>query len=166
VLGVRKKSVSSIVDPKGEWAAAIGAAFVAFGSIEHTTVVCLREIPADSIWRFSKSLNLVPRVDLLLELLEPYRHQECLTLAEKLRRVKELAHTRNLIAHNPLVLQMHEDGQGNRIFGSAITAIRKEGHLISLPEAQEFATTCEELAFELVGVSINAFKAMGRMAKA
>src|SRR5690606_30746822 len=111
VLGMGKTSVASIVDPKGEWAAAIGAAFVAFGSIEHTTIVCLREIPRDSIWRSSKSLKLVPRVDLLLELLEPYQHQECLTLADKLRQVKELARTRNLIAHNPLVLQIHEDGQ-------------------------------------------------------
>ena len=158
--------MASIVDPKGEWAAAIGAAFVAFGSIEHTTVVCLREIPSDSIWRFSKSLNLAPRVDLLLELLEPYQQQECLTLAEKLRQVKGLARTRNLIAHNPLVLQMHEDGQGNRIFGSAITAIHKEGHLISLAETQQFAATCEELAFDLVGISINAFKALGRIADA
>jgi hypothetical protein len=161
---MENRPVANIVDPEGEWAAAIGAIFVAFGSIEHTTVVCLREIPTDSIWRFSKSLKLVPRVDLLLELLEPYRHQECLTLADKLGQVKELARTRNLIAHNPLVLQIHEDGQGNRIFGSAITAIHKEGHLISLPEAQRFAATCEGLAYDLVGVSINAFKALGRIA--
>ena len=156
--------LASIVDPKGEWSAAIGAAFVAFGSIEHTTVVCLREIPKDSIGRFSKALRLAARVDLLLELLEPHSQSECVALSEKLREVKVLAKTRNLIAHNPLVLQIHEDGKGNRRFGSAITAIHKEGHLISLPEAQEFATACDKLASELVGVSINAFKALGLVA--
>ena len=160
------RSVADIVDPKGEWAKAIGSAFVAFGSIEHTTIVCLREIPSDSIWRFSKGLKLVQRVDLLLELLEPYQHQECRALAEKLRQVKDLARTRNLIAHNPLVLQIHEDGQGNRILGSAITAIHKEGQLISLPEAERFAATCEELAFDLFGVSIKAFMALGRITHA
>jgi hypothetical protein len=128
--------LASIADPNGEWAAAIGTALVAFGSIEHTTVVCLREIPKDSIWRFAKALKLTPRIDLLWELLEPHQQPECLKLADKLRQVKALARTRNLIAHNPLVLQMHEDGKGNRIFGSAIIAIHKEGHLISLPEAK------------------------------
>ena len=156
--------MASIVDPKSEWAAAIGKAFVAFGSIEHITVVCLREIPKDSIQRFSKALRLTQRIDLLLELLEPYQQPECLALADKLREAKVLARTRNLIAHNPLVLQMHDDGKGNQIFGSAITAIHKEGHIISLPEAEEFAAVSEKLAFDIFGVAIKAFKALGTMA--
>ena len=155
-----KKILASIVDPKGEWAAAIGAIFVAFGSIEHFIVICLQEITKNSIQRPAKSLTLTQRIDLLLKLLKPYPHPECLVLSDKLRQIKILARTRNLIAHNPLIFQMHDDGNGNRISGPAITAMFKE-KVMSLPEAKEFAAASEKMAFELPGASINAFRAIG-----
>jgi len=156
-----KKSLTSLVDPDREWANAIGTAFVAFGSIEDTTVLCLRELPSEPIWRFARKLKLTPRINLLLELLEPHKQPECLKLVEALKQIRELAQTRNLLAHNPLILQTHDDGYGNRVFGAALTAIRKEGEIVTLSEAKEFAITCDRMAFELVGASINAFKALG-----
>lgn len=153
--------MSKLVDLKGDWAMAIGKAFVAFGSIEHTTVVCLRQVPKDSIQRFAKSLKLTPRIELLLELLEPYQQPECQELAEKLRQVKGFAQTRNLIAHNPLVLEFYENGKDGYAFGESIAAIHKVGHKITLAETQEFAATSEQLALDLVGISIKMFKALG-----
>ncbi len=153
--------MAKIVDLQGHWAAAIGKAFVAFGSIEHTTVVCLRQIPRDRIQRFAKSLKLSQRIDLLLELLESHRHPECTELADKLRQVRSLVPTRNLIAHNPLVLEFYEHADGGHAFAEAIAAIHKDGHKITLRETQDFAASSERLASELIGVSMKAFRALG-----
>ena len=153
--------MARLVDRQGHWAAAIGKAFVAFGSIEHTTVVCLRQIPKDQIQRFAKSLKLAARIDLLLELLEPYSHPECAELSDKLRQVKTLAQTRNLIAHNPLVLEFYEDNSGGYAFAESIAAIHKEGHKISLSETQKFAADADNMASELIGASMKAFQALG-----
>ena len=155
-----EKILASIVDPKGEWAAAIGAMFVAFGSIEHFTVICLKEIPKKTAQPLAKSLKLTQRIDLLLKLLKPYPHSECLVLSDMLEQIKILARTRNLIAHNPLIFQMHDDGNGNLISGAAITAMFKE-EVMSLPEAKEFAAASEKMAFEFPGACISAFRAMG-----
>lgn len=157
--------MAKLVDLSGEWAAAIGKAFVAFGSIEHTTVVCLRQIPKDQFRRFAKGLNLTPRVDLLLEILESYPVPECIELSEKLERVKALAKTRNLIAHNPLVLEFYEDGNGGYAYKEAIAAIHREGHKITLAEVQDFAAKSEQLAGDLIGISMKAFKALGVVAR-
>jgi hypothetical protein len=161
--GVRRGEniLAKIVDTNGHWAAAIGKGFVAFGGIEHTTVVCLRTILKDSIPKFTKSLKLGQRIDLLLELLEPYQQRECLDLAEKLRSAKDLTQTRNLIAHNPLVFEIYEDGNGGYTFGESIAAIHRVGHKITLAEVQDFADKSEHLAHDLIGVSISAFKALG-----
>lgn len=153
--------MAKLVDIQGHWAAAIGKAFVAFGSIEHTTVVCLKQIPRDRIQRFSKSLKLSQRIDLLLELLESHDLPECSVLADRLRQAKSLVPTRNLIAHNPLVLEFYEQANGGYAFAEAIAAIHREGHKITLQEAQEFAALSEKLASELIDSSLKAFRAMG-----
>ena len=147
--------LAKIVDTNGYWAEAIGKGFVAFGSIEHTVVVCLRTIQKDSIPKFSKSLKLRQRIELLLELLEPHVQPECLDLAEKLRLAKTLSETRNLIAHNPLVLEIYEDGKGGYAFGESISAIHKVGHKITLAETQDFAEKSEQLARDFISVSIS-----------
>ena len=153
--------MAKFVDLKGHWATAIGNGFVAFGSLEHTIVVCLREIPQDKFQRFARSLRLSQRIDLLLELLEEKSQPECLELSEKLKQVKVLVPTRNLIAHNPLVLEFYEHPEGGYAFSEAIAAIHKVGQKITLPEAQEFAAASQRLATELVGASQRCFQALG-----
>ena len=148
-----------LVDLSGKWAAAIGKAFVAFGSIEHTTVVCLEQLPRDKTPRFTASLRLGQRIDLLLEILEAREGEEFSALALDLSKAKDLAKTRNLIAHNPLVLEFFEDDNGDYHFKEHIAAIHKAGHKITLPEVEGFAKRSEELASKLISSSINAFKA-------
>ena len=158
--------MAKLVDLQGKWAAAIGRAFVAFGSIEHTTVVCLRNIPRDNLQTFARSLKLVPRVELLRELLAPYEQPEAAQLASVLGQVKALAPTRNLIAHNPLVLEFYEDPNGGYTFRESIAAIHKEGHKITLGEVEQFASASESLATNLIVASTAAFGALGVTARA
>lgn len=154
--------MAKLVDLSGKWAAAIGRAFVAFGSIEHTTVVCLEQLPRDKTPRFTASLRLGQRIDLLVEILESRDGSEFSALSMLLSKAKELAKTRNLIAHNPLVLEFFEDDNGDYHFKEHIAAIHKIGHKISLSEVEEFAVRSEDLASNLISSSINAFKAAKR----
>lgn len=143
--------MAKIVDIRGEWASAIGRAFVAFGSIEHVTVVCLREIPKDRIQRSTSSFQLKSRIDLILELLEAHPGTVFEQLGEKLALAKSMVGTRNLIAHNPLMLDYYQHPDGSYTHKENIVSLRKEQHRITLPELQQFAAKSEQLASELYG---------------
>jgi len=149
-----------LVDLNGEWAAAIGRCFVAFGSIEHLAVICLQEIPKDRIQKSVNSFRLGQRIDLILELLEAHPGQPYDELAAKLSRAKEMLATRNLIAHNPLVLGiLHADGKF--IHNESIVSLRKGQHRITLQELQSFSAECEQLASALhgcVAAAVNALR--------
>lgn len=161
--GVRhgRENLARLVDLQGNWAFAIGNAFVAFGSIEHTVVICVRAIPRDKFQRFTNSLKLSQRVELLLDLLEGRSEPECIELSKMLEQVTVLAKTRNLIAHNPLVLQLYEEPNGEYRLTEAISAIHKPGHQISLAAVQAFAAESQELATQLIGASRRCFRALG-----
>lgn len=157
--------MSKIVDLKGNWAAAIGKAFVAFGSIEHLTVACLREIPNDPIQRTAKAFKLGQRIDLLLELLESHNEEPFLHLSEKLKAVKDLSQTRNLIAHNPLLLEVYKFDDGSLFHREVIAALHSENR-ITLSQVEEFAVKSESLASELLTVSLKAFEILAIKRKA
>lgn len=148
--------MAKITDLKGEWAVAVGRAMIAFGSIEHVTVVCLRNIPRDPLHKSTAALSLVPRVELLLEILAARPGKVFSELANGLSRIKPLAKIRNLIAHNPLVLQVFEAENGDYGFKELIVALHKE-QSISLPQLQKFADEAEQLAAELLQCSSAVF---------
>lgn len=138
----------NIVDLKGEWAVAIGKALVAFGSIEHVTVTCLHQIPRDRLQQSTKSFRLAQRIDLLLEILETYQTPPYLRLSDGLKRAKNLAKTRNLIAHNPLFFEVYERPDGTLFHQEVIAAMHKD-RKITLEELQDFAEKSETLASKL-----------------
>ena len=150
--------MSKIVDLKSEWAAAIGQAFVAFGSIEHVAVVCLRELPRDWIQRTTKSFRFGQRIALLVELLEAYDGAAYKELSVKLQRAKELAETRNLIAHNPLVMDIFQRRDGSMFSREVIAHMHQDKH-ITLVELQAFASEAETLASDLYRCSSAVFQA-------
>ncbi len=152
--------MAKIVDPDGQWAAAIGKAFIAFGSIEHTVVVCLKEIPRDSAPRFFRPIPLGKKIEFLLEVLMQRQGPECSVLVGNLLRAKDLAESRNLVAHNPLVLSIYENDKGELAFEESISHVYKEGKEMSLSDLQNFADESERLASELIHSSIAAFKAL------
>lgn len=86
-----------LVDPSHEWATEIGRIVIAFGSIEHVTMLCLRQIPRDPIHKATSELNLGPRLKLLLAVLEASTDPDAERLAQLLGDAKKLAEDRNLI---------------------------------------------------------------------
>lgn len=156
--------MAKITDLNGEWASAIGQAFVAFGSIEHVTIACLKEIPKDRIQRSTKMFKLTQRIDLILELLESHSGEEFTHLIEKLNTAKELARVRNLIAHNPLFFEVYEKADGEIFQREVIVSLQNEKK-ITLPELQEFSAKAEALASELYFASAKVFNRLD-MAKA
>lgn len=157
--------MAKIVDPEGAWAAAIGKAFVAFGAIEHVTVACLREIPRDRIQRSTRSFRLGQRIDLLVELLEAHDGESFKKLAAELIRAKEMAKTRNLIAHNPLVLEVYEWGDGSRFHRQVIASLSSDVR-ITLEDLTTFARDSEGLASSLYELSSNVFRALAPKSEA
>jgi hypothetical protein len=154
-----------IVDTKGQWATAIGQAFVAFGSIEHVTVACLREIPRDRIQKSTKSFRLGQRIDLLVELLEAHDGDEFSDLSKALKQAKALAQTRNLIAHNPLVLEVYEWADGSIFHREVIASLQGE-HRMTLPELQAFANEAETLSSDLFKKASAVFQKLGSKGRA
>jgi hypothetical protein len=154
-----------LVDWSGDWAAAIGKAFVAFGGIEHVTVACLRQIPRDKLQKSTRAFRLGQRIDLLLEILEAYPAAPYQQLATCLARAKVLAETRNLIAHNPLVLEFYERPDGSIFHQQVIAAMHKD-RKVTLEKLQAFADESESLASALYGASSEVFRVHGQSAGA
>jgi hypothetical protein len=151
----------SLVDRNKEWALAIGRAFVAFGAIEHATIACLRTIPRNRIQKSTQMFRLAQRVDLLLEILETREGDGFLQLSLCLSRVKELAKMRNIVAHNPLVLDFSiPDYSRGMAFTEVIAVTHREGLLISLESVQRFAEESEKLASEIHGANAKVFAAL------
>jgi hypothetical protein len=151
--------MAKIVD-FGKWAAPIGRVFVAFGSIELVTLECLRNIPCDRIQRSTRGFRLSQKIDLIVELLETKSDTPFSNLSALLLSAKELAKTRNLIAHNPLVLDVYEDTDGGFMFKETIVSLLKKSQRISFSELETFANESERLASALYDCSIKVFTAL------
>lgn len=158
-----RKTLAKLVDPNGAWSKAIGKAFIAFGYIENITVVCLRELPNDRIQRTTKSFRLSQRIALLVEILEVYEGAAYKDLSAKLLRVKELAETRNLIAHNPLVMDFFQREDGALFTSERIAHLHQNKH-ITLAELQQFSSEAEALASDLYRCSSAVFQVHRRSA--
>ena len=73
-----------------------------------------------------------------------------MTLIAKLKRAKALSEYRNVIAHNPLLLDLYiNQATGDMKAERAITAARSDGKSIDLPGLTELAAEAESLASEL-----------------
>jgi hypothetical protein len=158
--------LSDFVDRKPEWETAIGRALLAFGSIEHATIVCLTSIPRDKIQRSTMRFNLAPRIDLLLEILEGHTGEAFTQLSDALKRARQLAETRNLIAHNPLVFEFYEHEDGGYTINDVIASLHKQGKTLSLDELKDFASQSTLLASDLYTKTSNAIAALEPESKA
>lgn len=145
--------MGELVDPKHEWASEIGRIVIAFGSIEHVTMLCLRQLPRNPIYPATSHLNLVPRLDLLMAVLTGSSDPDATRLAALFREARCLADDRNLILHNPLMLEVYEDNKGNHGFQHAIQSVRRAEKRLSLVDLIEIRETAERLATDLYGVA-------------
>lgn len=150
-----------LVDLSGKWAEAIGQAFVAFGSFEHVTVACLEQIPLDPIARSTAKLGLAHRIELIVEILSAHQGEVFTDLASKLEEARGMTPTRNLIAHNPLVMVFYQHADGAIFHREVIAALHKERQ-ITLEELQDFARRAEKLASDLYGTAGKVFAALSQ----
>jgi len=132
----------------GDWIAAVGRAMVSFAEIELVTYKCLAHIPSDKIFESSSRLQFARRVDLIVEILEgrsplPVVVSEFVAL---LKRAKELAKTRNDIAHNPVMMNVFVDKTTGDVLLERSIETARSGRFIDISAAKEFAAEVEDIA--------------------
>lgn len=130
-----------------EWVGTVGKAIIAFGELELITYKCLAHIPSDKICETSSQLLFARRVELLVEILEgrsplPPVVSEFVAM---LKRARELAKTRNDIAHNPVVMNMFVNKSTGDILLERSIATARGGRVIDIAAAKEFAADVEDL---------------------
>jgi len=131
-----------------EWQAAVGKAIVSFAELELITYKCLAHIPADQIAETASRLQFSRRVDLIVEILEgrsplPQAVSEFVAM---LKRAKELAQTRNDIAHNPVMLNVFVHRVTGDVLLEHSIAAARGNRFIDISSAKEFAAEVEDLA--------------------
>lgn len=136
-----------------EWQALVGKAIVRFGDIELISLRCLAYIPADNISESAARFEFSRRVGLLIEILEgrPVLNEPMKGLLAGFKRAKTLAQTRNLIAHNPVMLDIYvnratEDVRTEHTISSA----RAGSQTLNLEQLKEFAAEVEDLSSSLL----------------
>ncbi len=135
-------------DPSPEWEELIGKSFRQFAEIEYISVKCLSLIPTDKISESASELQFARRASLLIEILEAreIRDQHTESLLDGFKRAKALSTMRNLIAHNPMVLDLYfnEDKTGHKV-EHKIAASRGKRREVDLAGLREFAAKVEEV---------------------
>lgn len=130
----------------------MGKAVLRFGDIELVCIKCLSAIAPKKNERAASRLKFGQRVDLLIKHLEarPTSDEHLLAILNGMKRAKGLAKTRNLIAHNPVLLDIYVTQDETESFAShAITSIRSEQDTLDLEGLHEFADEIESLSSEL-----------------
>ena len=137
-------------DPHNEWAVEIGRFMLAFGSIEHVTHLCLRDLPTEKLEGIGRSLLLSKRIALVQSILENREHEAFTRLANLLNKASKLAEERNLIAHNPLVLDVYADTDDQMFIQAIIRSARSSGRSTDLPGLKRLRVQVESLAANLL----------------
>jgi hypothetical protein len=128
-----------------------------FGDIEYVSIMCLQGLPQDKIANSASKLPFSRRADLLIEMLEARstRSAHLDALIKGFKRARKLAETRNLIAHNPLLLTLYfEEDMETVASMEHVIASRASGG-INLEELKEFAAEVDSLASEMWHVYLN-----------
>ncbi|MEE1948526.1 hypothetical protein V0R48_06040 [Pseudomonas alcaligenes] len=145
--------MAQLVDPKHEWAGEIGRIVIAFGNIEHITMLCLNQLPNDPIYPATSHLNLAPRLELLVAVLRGSTDIAAEKLGQLLTEAKALAEERNLVVHNPLVLDVYQDSDGGYKFEHTIQSLRRVEKRLALRDLESIRERAERLATDLYEVA-------------
>lgn len=140
--------MTSNIDTRGEWSAAIGELFIAFGQIEHITIAFLNSQTQTKKEIIGKS-NFSKRVDLIVKSLKKStdsNHKEFISL---LKKAKELSKKRNLIAHNPLLLEVFQFADGSNYKREIIASSRAPKECMSLKELKILSNDASSILSKL-----------------
>ncbi|TAJ16272.1 MAG: hypothetical protein EPO47_07700 [Rugosibacter sp.] len=142
----------SLHAPDLEWQALVGKAILRFGDIELISLLCLAHIPTDKIAESAARLEFSRRADILIEILEgrPALTEPMAALLAGFKRAKVLARTRNLIAHNPVMLDIYVSPHTEDIYTEhTIASARSSGQTLTIEQLREFAAEVEDLSSSL-----------------
>lgn len=136
-----------------EFAPLIGKAIIGFANIEYFTYTALEILPNESIFKTACNLELCQRLDLLIEIVKGRPVSEkANTFVTTLNRCRKLAEKRNLIAHNPLIIES---------FGNTLTPrikhCLKKNKSISLEELRLLCEEVDSLGSQLYGKLLSMF---------
>lgn len=139
---------------KEQWGALIGRLFLSFGSIENLTFDCMADWLKDPIYDNLKHMNLTARIDLVISLLPEQEFEAAFTdgFINELKKAKELAKKRNVVAHNPLMLHIFTDGK----MVEKITRINKEAYTITFEELEEIVEKTQAVEDNLIAYKLRA----------
>ena len=153
-----EKEAPSSADHTHEWQQLVGQAMLRFGDIEYVSIMCLQHLPQDKIANSASKLPFSRRADLLVEMLEARSplSAHLAALIKGFKRARTLAETRNLIAHNPLLLTLYFDEDMEKVASMEhVIASRNPGGGINLEELKEFAAEVDSLASEMWHAFLN-----------
>lgn len=133
------------------WESLVGKAILRFGDIELVSIKCLEVIPSDEIGESTARLGFAQRAELLIEILEARanRTPDLNQLLECFKRAKPLAKKRNLIAHNPVMLDIFVNEDETKMLAEHSITHARSGETMDLDDLKEFAAAVEDLSAEL-----------------
>lgn len=135
-----------------EWEQLVGKAIIRFGEIEIISLKCLAYFSRDRIGVSLAKLNFASRADILIELLQGRENigPDAQGLLEAFQRARTLAETRNLIAHNPVMLDLYINQESTESRADySITSARSGSKTLDLPGLKEFSAEVDDLATTL-----------------
>jgi hypothetical protein len=130
-----------------KWIPIVGRFIIAFGSMESSINCILQLWCSPQEWSDVAHKELAPRVNFLRSKLDQQSisRQAKRVLRQNLDDVMHLAKTRNLIAHNPLILSLFEGDDGDSVFQEAIFSIRDEHKYVTLDDLLGLLAQAEAL---------------------
>lgn len=142
-----------LVDFDHKWALLIGRLFIAFGSIERFTYDCLHDWLRDPIFDHIKHMPLGKRFEIILDLVneQEFEKESLQLFSDLIIEAKALSKKRNIVAHNPLLLNVFETTPHLKEF---IQSNLKENANLSYDELKEISLRAEELSSKLIGLKV------------
>lgn len=144
----RPRDYDEYVKEMNEWYFAIGKAIVIFGEIELITHQFLVHFSKEKIAATASRQSFTFRADLITEILtgRNSKSEQINAFIQMLKRSRELARTRNDIAHNPVMLNVFASKISDDLaIEQCISTIRGNRN-IDLPDLKKFADEVESLA--------------------
>lgn len=142
-----RHDVIKVIDDE-PWVPLVGQFMLAFGSIESSVNELLRQQCTKAQMRFIVSLQLAQRFILLREVLTERQLDQVSMgiLIANLDEAQSLAKTRNLIAHNPLVLAMFDDKGTSSKSLQEVIAAEHSGKQMDLAELSKLTERAVKVA--------------------
>lgn len=136
-------------DLEKKFAPIIGQAILSFGNIEYFTFQALEYLPNDNIFNSAAILPFTQRVDLIIEILKGRNPAKINSkLIKLLEKSKELAKTRNIIAHNPLIIEIYTSKKGE-VSSPKICSYLNKKRMVTYQDLVDFIDSAEAVALQL-----------------